>query len=140
MARYLVDANVLSEATKPRPNHRIVDWLAHNEPELAVDPIILGEIRFGILLLPTGRRRSRLERWFEDGVQRLHCIPWDAPTGLRWAELLATLRAEGRAMPIKDSLIAATALTHDMAIATLNRRDFDAANVTIVDPSEEPDR
>ena len=140
MARYLVDANVLSEATKPRPNQRIVDWLAHNEPELAVDPIILGEIRFGILLLPPGRRRSRLERWFEDGVQRLHCIPWEAPTGLRWAELLATLRAEGRAMPIKDSLIAATALTHDMAIATLNRRDFDAANVTIVDPSEEPDR
>jgi predicted nucleic acid-binding protein len=140
LARYLVDANVLSEATKPRPNQRIVDWLAHNEPELAVDPIILGEIRFGILLLPTGRRRSRLERWFEDGVQRLHCIPWEAPTGLRWAELLATLRAEGRAMPIKDSLIAATALTHDMAIATLNRRDFDAANVTIVDPAEEPDR
>lgn len=140
MARYLVDANVLSEATKPRPNQRIVDWLAHNEPELAVDPIILGEIRFGILLLPTGRRRSRLERWFEDGVQRLHCIPWEAPTGLRWAELLATLRAEGRAMPIKDSLIAATALTHDMAIATLNRRDFDAANVTIIDPAEEPDR
>jgi len=140
LARYLVDANVLSEATKPRPNQRIVDWLAHNEPELAVDPIIFGEIRFGILLLPTGRRRSRLERWFEDGVQRLHCIPWEAPTGLRWAELLATLRAEGRAMPIKDSLIAATALTHDMAIATLNRRDFDAANVTIVDPAEEPDR
>ena len=140
MARYLVDANVLSEATKPRPNQRIVDWLAHNEPELAVDPIILGEIRFGILLLPTGRRRSRLERWFEDGVQRLHCIPWEAPTGLRWAELLATLRAEGRAMPIKDSLIAATALTHDMAIATLNRRDFDAANMTIVDPAKEPDR
>jgi predicted nucleic acid-binding protein len=140
LARYLVDANVLSEATKPRPNQRIVDWLSHNESELAVDPIILGEIRFGILLLPTGRRRSRLERWFEDGVQRLHCIPWEAPAGLRWAELLATLRAEGRAMPIKDSLIAATALTHDMAIATLNRRDFDAANVTIVDPAEEPDR
>ena len=140
MARYLVDANVLSEATKPRPNQRIVDWLAHNEPELAVDPIILGEIRFGILLLPTGRRRSRLERWFEDGLQRLHCIPWEAPTGLRWAELLATLRAEGRAMPIKDSLIAATALTHDMAIATLNRRDFDAACVTLIDPVAEPGR
>jgi toxin FitB len=140
LARYLVDANVLSEATKPRPNQRVVDWLAHNEPELAVDPIILGEIRFGILLLPTGRRRTRLERWFKDGVQRLHCIPWEAPTGLRWAKLLATLRTEGRAMPIKDSLIAATALTHDMAIATLNRRDFDAANVTIVDPAEDPDR
>ena len=133
MARFLVDANVLSEATKPAPDDRVVEWLVHNESELAVDPIILGEIRFGILLLPRGRRRSRLERWFEDGVQRLQCIPWDASTGLRWAELLAMLRLEGRAMPIKDSLIAATALAHDLAVVTLNRRDFDAAGAVVVD-------
>lgn len=139
LVRYLVDANVLSEATKPEPDERVTDWLGLHEPELAVDPIILGEIRFGILLLARGRRRSRLERWFEEGVQRLQCIPWDASTGLRWAELLATLRAQGRAMPIKDSLIAATALVHDLAVVTLNRRDFDAAGVSIVDPLSEPD-
>src|SRR5271169_7101590 len=137
MARYLVDANVLSEATKPAPDQRVVDWLGHNEPELAVDPVILGEIRFGILLLPSGRRRSRLERWFEEGVQRLQCIPWDASTGSRWAELLATLRGQGRAMPVKDSFIAATALEHRLAVVTLNRRDFDSAGVTIVDPIRE---
>jgi predicted nucleic acid-binding protein len=135
VARYLVDANVLSEATKPTPDQRVVDWLGHNEPELAVDPVILGEIRFGILLLPRGRRRSRLERWFEDGVQRLQCIPWEASTGLRWAELLASLRGEGRAMPIKDSFIAATALAHGLAVVTLNRRDFDAAGVVVIDPA-----
>jgi predicted nucleic acid-binding protein len=134
LARYLVDANVLSEATKPAPDQRVVDWLGRNEPELAVDPVILGEIRFGILLLPRGRRRSRLEHWFEEGVQRLQCIPWEASTGLRWAELLTRLRAEGRAMPIKDSFIAATALAHDLAVVTLNRRDFDAAGVVLVDP------
>jgi hypothetical protein len=137
MARFLVDANVLSEATKPAPDHRVVDWLARNEPELAVDPVILGEIRFGILLLPKGRRRSRLEHWFQDGVQRLQCVPWEASTGLRWAELLATLRAAGRAMPIKDTFIAATALAHDLAVVTLNVRDFDAAAVAIVDPVAE---
>jgi predicted nucleic acid-binding protein len=139
LARYLVDANVLSEATKPDPDERVTEWLGLHEPELAVDPIVLGEIRFGILLLAPGRRRSRLERWFEEGVQRLQCIPWDASTGLRWAELLATLRAQGRAMPIKDSLIAATALAHDLAVVTLNRRDFDAADVSIVDPLSAPD-
>jgi toxin FitB len=138
VARFLVDANVLSEATKPAPDERVVEWLGHNEPELAVDPIILGEIRFGILLLPPGRRRSRLERWFEDGVQRLQCIPWEASTGLRWAELLATLRGKGCAMPVKDSLIAATALAHDLEVVTLNRRDFDAAGVVVVDPASEP--
>lgn len=138
MARYLVDANVLSEATKPAPDQRVVDWLAHNEPELAVDPVILGELRFGILLLPRGRRRSRLERWFEDGVRRLQCMPWEASTGIHWAELLARLRTEGRVMPIKDSFIAASALANDLAVATLNRRDFDAAGVMVVDPVVEP--
>jgi toxin FitB len=139
LARYLVDANVLSEATKPAPEDRVIDWLGRNEPDLAVDPVILGEIRFGILLLARGRRRSRLEGWLEEGVQRLQCIPWEASTGLRWAELLAALRAQGRAMPIKDSLIAATALSHDLEVVTLNRRDFDAAGVRIVDPLKEPD-
>jgi predicted nucleic acid-binding protein len=138
LARYLVDANVLSEATKPAPDERVIEWLGRHEPELAVDPVILGEIRFGILLLARGRRRSRLEHWFEEGVQRLQCIPWEALTGLRWAELLATLRAHGRAMPIKDSFIAATALANDLAVVTLNRRDFDAAGVSIVDPLEGP--
>jgi predicted nucleic acid-binding protein len=137
LAAYLVDANVLSEATKPDPDERVVEWLRSHELELAVDPIILGEVRFGILLLPRGRRRSRLERWFEEGVRRLQCIPWEASTGLRWAELLAVLRTSGRAMPIKDSLIAATALSHDLAIATLDRRDFDAAGVTVIDPAAE---
>ena len=61
---YLVDANVLSEATKPPPDPGALGWLKKNEREIAVDPFILGEIRFGILLLPAGKRRQRLERWF----------------------------------------------------------------------------
>jgi predicted nucleic acid-binding protein len=133
--RYLVDANVLSEATKPSPDPRIVSWLRTHESDLVVDPVILGEIRFGILLLRRSARRDRLERWFDDGIRRIHCLPWDAATGLRWAQLLAELRARGHAMPIKDSLIAATALTHGLALATLNRRDFESARVQLVDPT-----
>jgi predicted nucleic acid-binding protein len=135
--RYLVDANVLSEPTRLTPDSRVIEWLRHNESELAVDGIILGEIRFGILLLPKGRRRARLERWFNAGVQRVHCLPWEAETGMRWAELLARLRMRGRAMPIKDSLIAATALVHDLVVATRNRADFKHAGVRVVDPFAE---
>ena len=116
--KYLVDANILSEPTKAAPRASVVKWLRDNQSEIAVDPIILGELRFGILLLPQGKRRSRLERWFLGGVQILQCLPWEAETGLRWAELLASLRASGRAMPIKDSLIAATALVHKLVVAT----------------------
>ncbi|OFW45154.1 MAG: hypothetical protein A3J29_18350 [Acidobacteria bacterium RIFCSPLOWO2_12_FULL_67_14b] len=131
---YLVDANVLSEPTKSSPDPKVVDWLRHNERDIVVDPVILGEVRFGILLLPKGKRRTRLERWFDAGVQRLHCLPWEAETGLRWAELLAHLRGSGRAMPIKDSLIAATALVHGLVVATRNRTDFEKTGVRIVDP------
>lgn len=131
----LVDANVLSEATKPDPDPRIVEWLRRRERVIAVDPIVLGEVRFGILLLPRGARRTRLERWFDEGIRRIQCIPWDDTIGLRWAQLLADLRVRGRPMSIKDSLIAATALTHDLELATLNGRDFEAAGVKLIDPS-----
>lgn len=131
---YLVDANVLSEATKPQPDLRVVEWLVRHEREIAIDPIILGEIQFGILLMPPGKRRKRLKHWFEDGIGRIYCLPWDAATGLRWAQLLAELRTTGRSMPIKDSMIAATALVHQLPLATLNRRDFDKAGIELIDP------
>jgi predicted nucleic acid-binding protein len=131
---YLVDANVLSEPTKPAPSERVVEWLRQNEQEIAVDPIVLGEVRFGILLPPRGKRRTRLEKWFDTGVQRLHCLPWEAETGLRWAMLLAKLRTSGKAMPIKDSLIAATALVHGLSVATRNTSDFEKAGVEVVNP------
>lgn len=131
---YLVDANVLSEATKPSPDPAVLQWLKQNEREIAVDPFILGEIQFGILLLSAGKRRQRLERWFREGVARVLCLPWDAATGLRWAKLLAKLRSSGQSMPIKDSLIAATALLHGLILVTRNVRDFNKTGVKIVDP------
>lgn len=131
---YLVDANVLSEATKPAPDSRAIEWLQRNEREFAVDPLILGEIRFGIHLLPAGKRRARLESWFEGAVARVVCVPWDAKTGLRWAKLLADLRRSGQSLPIKDSLIAATALVHGFIVVTRNTRDFRKAGVKVLDP------
>jgi len=116
----------------PSAPHKLV--VRAHEPDIAVDPIILGELRFGILILPRGRKRTALERWFEAGAGRLHCLAWDADTGLRWAELVARLRSAGKAMPIKDSLIAATAIVHGLAVATRNRADFGNAGVRIVDP------
>ncbi len=132
--KYLVDANVLSEPTKPAPNPHVIQWLRVHASDIAVDPVILGELRFRILILPRGKKRTALERWFDAGAGRLHCLAWDADTGLKWAELLARLRREGKAMPIKDSLIAATALVHGLAVVTRNHADFKNADVRVIDP------
>lgn len=132
--KYLVDANILSEPTKPAPHLRVVAWLRAHQAEIVVDPLILGELQFGILLLPKSKKRSTLERWLQDVVKKVHCLTWDADTGLVWADLIARLRTKGKAMPIKDSLIAASAIRHDLTVATHNRPDFEKAGVRIVDP------
>lgn len=134
--KYLVDANVLSELTKPAPHASALAWLRLHERDLAVSPIILGELEYGILLLPAGRRRSRLQEWFKTGVPRLRILDFDAATAHAWATLLARLKKKGRAMPVKDSLIAATALAHHLTVATRNIADFGAAGVALENPFE----
>lgn len=136
MVNFLVDANVLSEATKPQPAASVVDWLRACERHLVVNPIILGELEYGILLLPAGRRRTRLQKWFTDGVKKLRVLDIDVDTARKWAGLLAELQRKGRVMPIKDSLIAATARQYRLTIATRNVHDYRHAGVTLVNPFE----
>ncbi len=131
---YLVDANVLSEATRPQPNAAVVEWLSRHEADLVVSPIVLGEIEYGIRLIPEGRKRDDLLRWFADGVRLVQVIPVDAGTASAWSGLLARLKASGRSMPVKDSLIAASALQHGLTVVTRNIADFQHAGVPLIDP------
>ena len=133
---YLVDANVLSEPTKPAPSSKVIDWLSANQRELVVDSIILGELCIGILALPRGRKRTQLEQWFETLVQTIDCLPWDAAISRRWAKLVVHLKQKGATMPLLDGMIAATALQHDLTIATRNTRDFKKAGVKALNPFE----
>ena len=131
---YLVDANVLSEPTRPRANPRVVDWLRAHEGNVVLDAIVLGELYAGILQHPAGRKRAELERWFEAVIGTLECLPWDGAVSRRWARLVALLKRRGRSLPLLDSMIAATALEHGLTVATRNVRDFEEAGVRVVDP------
>jgi predicted nucleic acid-binding protein len=136
--RYLVDANVLSEPTRPAPDARVVDWLSDHESDLVVDSIILGELCIGVRALPSGRKRARLEQWFEALAETIECLPWDAAVSRRWARLVVDLKRKGDPVPLLDGMIAATALTHGLAVATRNVLDFRKTGVKVVDPFRAP--
>ena len=133
---YLVDANVLSEPTKQAADSRVVAWLAANESHLFVDSIIIGELRIGILALSRGRKRDRLEQWYESVIETIECIPWDARISQRWAALVVELKRKGETVPLLDGMIAATALQHGLIVATRNTRDFQKTGVKTLNPFE----
>jgi predicted nucleic acid-binding protein len=137
--KYLVDANVLSEPTKSAPQASVIDWLREHESDLVVDSIILGELGVGVLALPSGRRRTRLEQWFESLAEGIVCLPWDVAVARRWARLVVDLRRKGQPVPLLDGMIAATALTHGLTVATRNVLDFRKTGVRLVDPFRSPD-
>src|SRR5262249_9093770 len=101
---YLVDASVLSEPTKPSPNRKVVSWLTVQEGNFVVDSIILGELFVGILGLPVGRKRHKLEEWFDALVESIDCLAWDASVSLRWARLVVDLKKKGKTLPVLDSM------------------------------------
>jgi predicted nucleic acid-binding protein len=131
---FLVDANVLSEPTRVSPNPRVVEWLAAHEADFVVDAIVLGELMAGILSAPAGRKRASLERWFDSVVQAIDCLAWDLDVSLRWAGLVSQLKRKGQALPLLDSMIAASALRHGLTVVTRNTRDFRRAGVKVLDP------
>jgi hypothetical protein len=112
----------------------VTEWLRDNESEIAVTPIVLGEIEYGILLLAPGRQRRLLHDWFTRRIASLVVLDFDATTASAWANLLARLKQNATPMPIKDSLIAAAALQHGLTVATRNIPDFKNAGVSLVNP------
>lgn len=134
--KFIADANLLSEPTKPEPAPQVLQWLRRNEEQLAVTPIILGELEYGILLLPASKRKKQLQVWFEKIRSTACCLDFDSKAASSWARLLAHLKSQDHAMPIKDSLIAASAIAHNLTVATRNTRDFKNAKVQLINPFE----
>jgi predicted nucleic acid-binding protein len=140
VAGFLLDTNVLSEFARALPaDPRVDGWLkAASEELLFASVLTLAEIRRGIELLPLGKRRTQLEAWQADietsFASRL--LPVTKGIGDRWAILSAQAQRRGAPLAIMDGFIAATALEHDLTVATRNVKDFAGLGVTIFNPWE----
>ena len=131
MSRSLLDTNVISNVTKPKPSGALVAWLAEQADEdLFISSLTVAEIRRGILEKPAGKKRRELERWFAgpDGPQALFAgrvLRFDEQAALIWARLMADGMAKGRPRSPLDMIIAAVAAANDCVVVTENERDFE---------------
>ncbi len=132
---YLVDTNVLSELIRKVPNAGVVAWFAHRPAgTLFLSVLTLGEIRKGIEGMADTKRRLVLLDWLETDLPAFfsaRILPVDAQVADRWGRLQA---AAGRPVPAIDSLLAATALAHDLTLVTRNSRDFSGFAVPLINP------
>ena len=135
---FLLDTNVLSEASKPQPDDAVKTWL-HNVDEdiLFVSAISLAELRFGIERLPMGARRDSLELWFRESlVERLRprLLVVDSAVAAEWGTLQAQTMARGLHMNTMDCILAATARVHQLIMVTRNTERFSAVGCELFNP------
>ncbi len=137
---FLLDTNVPSELTKPAPDVRVRDWVdAQDGASLHLSVVSVGELRRGFTILPPGKRRTQLEQWLEEYLLPLfgdRILPVTQGIGDRWGVLSGECKLRGTPLNMADGIIAATALEHDLTIATRNVRDFAGLGVAIFNPWE----
>jgi predicted nucleic acid-binding protein len=139
MSGFLIDTNILSEFNRRGdPNPLVKQWLeAADAASLHTSVLTLAEIRFGIELLPTSKRRAQLEAWLDRDLPAWfgdRILPVDRSIADRWGVLRAEAQMKGRPLAVIDGLLAATALQHDLAVVSRNVSDFSAVGLTVVNP------
>ena len=140
MSGFLLDTCVLSEFKKPRPNAALYAWLTNVDVlRTMISAITIGELRYGITLLPASAKRRELERWLISDVATDftgRILPFDSDTADRWGTIRADARAKGRTIPPIDGMLAATAHQHNLTIVTRNEAHFLDANASVLNPWE----
>lgn len=132
---YLLDTCLISEFKKPQPEKKIVNWLAGQiEETLFLSVITIGEIQKGISGLVPSKKRTDLENWLQSLIIRYdgRILPLGTDEMLFWGDAIIKLEKKGRVLPFMDSLIAATALAHNLVLITKNEADFEDTGVKIL--------
>jgi predicted nucleic acid-binding protein len=134
----LIDTCVISELAKKKPEQRVAAWISGiEESKLFLSVLTIGELLKGIEKLPDGGRRQTLLRWVNEDLQERfsgRIAVFDLQAAAVWAKIQAEAEAAGRVMPVMDSMIAATAIANNLAIATRNISDMEASGAVLINP------
>ena len=138
MSGWLLDTNVLSELRRPRPQARVLRFVAALPLEqLFVSEVTFAEIRFGIELINQPARRSELSDWLTHKVRPMfvqRSLPVTEEIMFKWRLLVETGRKRGHTFSQPDLIIAATALCHGLTVVTRDRTEFELAGVPVLNP------
>ena len=135
---YAIDTNVASELMRPRPAPSVAAWIAEqNAADLLLTAITEAELRYGVAIVPAGRRRNELDaamrRWLEVGFGD-RVLPFDSAAARHYAEIASGRRRAGRPIREADCQIAAICRSRGAILVTRNIRDFEDAGIEIVNP------
>jgi predicted nucleic acid-binding protein len=135
---FLLDTSVISELVRKTPHLPVLKWIGEqDEASLYLSVVTIGEIEKGIARLPASARKSRLQSWVRrDLVERFgeRLLAVDLRAATRWGTLTGESEKRGQPLPVIDSLIAATASVHGLAVVTRNVEDFKRCGVECVNP------
>lgn len=137
---YLIDTCVISELRKPDPSPEFLGWFQSCKAEhLFISSLTLGELYYGISILPKGKKRDDLFIWFNEVRDAFgdNILTVNDDTGIMWGELRAKAKNIGKPMPVIDGLLAATAITNKLALVTRNIEDFQITGLQILNPWQE---
>jgi predicted nucleic acid-binding protein len=135
--KYLLDTDVVSQYTKKLPHPRVDAWMQRTDDrEMYISEVTYAELWYGVAKLPAGKRRVDLESWIEDELY-MQFFSRVVAVGLgvarRYGSLLARAEKKGFHPGVLDTMIAAIAVENGMAVATLNRKDFECLDVELVE-------
>ncbi len=134
----VLDTNVISEPLRQAPESRVIEWIDAQPIEtLFLSAITVAELRFGVISLPAGKRRDRLQESLENRALPLFAgrvLPFDLSVSQFYGELMAKARTAGLAIGSADGYIAATAAANGMMVATRDVSPFEAAGVGVINP------
>lgn len=134
----LLDTNVVSEVMKTRPTEAVVAWLnGQDSGKLYVSAITIGEIAYGLRILPDGKRRTGIRERFDRFLavafdQRV--LPYDDSAARIYGELMGDRKELGLPMSVPDGQIAAIARLNHLAVATRNVVDFEDCGIEVINP------